>query len=194
MNDVLSTMSQKSTGLDGTDNPIVAVLAAGYAIQYIFDVLPTWRRWFEDKDNDEGSRLRCDMRATTAAILFIVDMFRQKGVAFDEQLRPMLPAIPLEAARLVSLHKEAVKLAAEALHGAADATFRMWSDPDWVVLEFEWGIDRFTAGPLPLYRRANRESGSWSGGSTLLLPPVRASMMPNNRYHKIFREEHDVVP
>jgi hypothetical protein len=156
MNDVISTMSQKSTGLDGTDNPIVAVLAAGYAIQYIFDVVPTSRRWFDDEDD---SGLRCDMRATAAAIQFIVDMFRQKGVAFDEQLRPMLPAIPLEAARLLSLHKEAVKLAGQALHSAAEATFRMWSDPDWVVLEFEWGIDRFTAG-LPDRIRSTARQGA----------------------------------
>ena len=135
---------------------LVASLAAGYALQHLFNSVSELR----EARNESDIRTEQDMRASVVAAKFLVEWFQEKGVTFEEDARPIVPAAPLELSHLKSLHADAMHLAFLAIVSAGRVTEELWSDSDrftiWFIRSMEteafkagapnqlWKVDRHT--------------------------------------------------
>ena len=148
----------------GSNGALVAAIAAGYALQHLFDSIGDLRQ-----ARDEGDvKTEQDMRASAVAAQHLIEWFRALGVTFDEDLQPIAPATPLDLRHLKSLHGEAMHLALQGIQGAGRVTEDLWSDRDWFVIWFLremeleafkagapnrlWKIDRYTDEPIEMRR------------------------------------------
>lgn len=136
---------------------LVAALAAGYALQHLHDCICGRRDAMDDGD----VRFEQDRRASDVAARHLVEWFRKEGVTFSEDLQPVVPMTTLDFSRLNSVHAEAMHLALEAIHSAADVTEDLWSDRDflfiWVVQHMS--LEAFRAGPPNQLAVRDRQTG-----------------------------------
>lgn len=144
------TMDRKSTGEHnehasaGSNKALLRAIAAGYALQHLFDSIDGLQQARDKND----VRTEQDMRASAVAAQHMIEWFREKGVTFDDDLRPIAPAMPLDLPRLKSLHGEAMHLAFRAIVSAGRVTGDLWSDRDWFFTWFlrEMELEAFKAG------------------------------------------------
>lgn len=140
----------------GANRALMAVLAAGYALQRLFGFVGDLVQARDDGD----VKTEQDMRAAAVAAQYLIDWFRAKDVTFDDDLQPLVPATVLDLSRLETLHAEAMHLTLEAIHAVADATEDLWSDRDSLAGFIEnMSLDAFGAGPPNRLWVRDRKSG-----------------------------------
>jgi hypothetical protein len=140
----------------GANRALIAALAAGYALQRLFCFVGDLVRARDDGD----VKTEQDTRAAAVAAQCLIEWFREKGVTFDEDLQPLVPATVLDLSWLDTMHAEAMQLALQAIHAVADVTEDLWSDPDCLA-EFvqAMSLDAFSAGPPNRLWVGDRETG-----------------------------------
>lgn len=122
---------------------LMAVLAAGYALQRLFGFVGDLVQTRDDSD----VKTEQDMRAAAVAAQYLIDWFRARDVTFNEDLQPLVPATVLDLSRLETLHAEAMHLTLEAIHAVAEATEHLWYDSDSLAGFIEnMSLDAFRAG------------------------------------------------
>lgn len=154
--DKMAGNAQETHSRAGSNGALVAALAAGYALQHVFDAIGDIR-----KARDEGDlRSEQDVKACAVAAQYIRVWFRERGVAFDDDLQPIAPTTALDVSRLKSLHGEAMHLAVEAIHGAAEVSEGIWSDPDFApTTVLNMSLEAFSAGPPNRLWVGDRKTG-----------------------------------
>ncbi|MDC0740921.1 hypothetical protein [Polyangium mundeleinium] len=140
----------------GSREELVASFGAGYALQHLFDSIDGIRQAMDEGD----VRFEQDIKACAVAAQYITEWFREKRVAFDDDLQPIAPATTLELSRLKTLHAEAMHMALDAIHGAAEVTEGIWSDPDFLpAIVNDMNIEAFGAGPPNRLWVGDRKTG-----------------------------------